>query len=46
MADYYFTIPDPNYKLKGSRDPLGLQSVWKETAQIWILTQYLKWILL
>jgi len=33
MAIYYLTKPDPNYKLKGSRDPLGLQTVWKETAQ-------------
>jgi len=33
MTEYYFTKPDPDYKLKGSRDPLGLQVVWKETAQ-------------
>ncbi len=25
---YYFTQIDPDFKLKGSRDPLGFQSVW------------------
>lgn len=33
MLNYFFTKPDPDFKLKGSRDPLGLQVVWKETAQ-------------
>lgn len=33
MLDYFFTEPDPDYKLKGSRDPLGLQVIWRETGQ-------------
>ncbi len=25
---YFFTALDPNYRIKGSRDPLGFQSLW------------------
>ena len=25
---YYFTALDPNFRIKGSRDPLGFQSIW------------------
>jgi hypothetical protein len=25
---YYFSALDPNYRIKGSRDPLGFQSLW------------------
>ena len=25
---YYFTALDPNFRVKGSRDPLGFQSIW------------------
>lgn len=29
---YFFTSLDPNYKIKGSRDPLGFQSLWAEAG--------------
>jgi len=29
---YYFTQIDPDFKLKGSRDPLGFQSVWSHAG--------------
>lgn len=29
---YFFTSIDPNYRIKGSRDPLGFQSLWAEAG--------------
>lgn len=29
---YYFTQTDPDFKLKGSRDPLGFQSIWSHAG--------------
>jgi hypothetical protein len=29
---YFFTQFDPDYKLKGSRDPLGFQSIWSNAG--------------
>ncbi len=31
--EYFFSKPDPDYRIKGSRDPLGFQTIWKQTAQ-------------
>ncbi len=30
---YYFTEQDPDYAIKGSRDPLGLQVIWQKEAK-------------
>jgi hypothetical protein len=30
---YYLTNPNPNYSIKGSRDPLGLQVLWQPAAR-------------
>lgn len=26
---FFFTSPDPNFRIKGSRDPLGFQTIWQ-----------------
>jgi hypothetical protein len=31
--NYYFTHPDPDYTIKGSRDPLGFQVIWQHQAK-------------
>lgn len=30
---YYITEKDPNYSIKGSRDPLGLQVIWQNAGR-------------
>lgn len=30
---FYFTQQDPNYRIKGSRDPLGFQRLWQQTGR-------------
>ena len=30
---YYFTEQDPNYRIQGSRDPLGFQVVWQRVGR-------------
>ena len=30
---YFITERDPNYAIKGSRDPLGFQSIWQEAGR-------------
>jgi hypothetical protein len=30
---YFLTDPDPNYSIKGSRDPLGFQVIWQPAAR-------------
>jgi hypothetical protein len=30
---FYFTIADPDYRVKGARDPLGLQVIWQRQAR-------------
>jgi hypothetical protein len=29
---FYFTDLDPDYRIKGARDPLGIQVIWQEQA--------------
>jgi hypothetical protein len=33
---YFITSQDPNYTVKGSRDPLGLQVIWQEAGR-WLI---------
>lgn len=33
MPLYYFTKPDPDYAVKGSRDPLGFQVIWQHQGK-------------
>lgn len=33
QPSYYFTIKDPDYSVKGSRDPLGFQVIWQQQAK-------------
>lgn len=30
--NFYFTQQDPNYRIKGSRDPLGFQRIWQQVG--------------
>lgn len=30
---YFFTDKDPNYTIKGSRDPLGFQKIWQDAGK-------------
>lgn len=30
---YYFTEQDPNYRIQGSRDPLGFQVIWQKVGR-------------
>ncbi len=30
---YHFTALDPNFRIKGSRDPLGFQSIWSRKGR-------------
>ena len=32
-SETFLTEQDPNYRIKGSRDPLGFQTVWARTAR-------------
>ena len=36
MSTYFLTSVDDDYKIKGSRDPLALQTVWQNTARLLI----------
>jgi hypothetical protein len=31
---YFFSATDPNYRIKGSRDPLGFQSLWSSAGHM------------
>ena len=33
LLNYYFTDQDPDYTVKGSRDPLGFQVIWQASAR-------------
>jgi hypothetical protein len=33
MLNYYLTDKDPNYTIKGSRDPLGFQVIWQSAGR-------------
>jgi hypothetical protein len=30
---FFFTEQDPNYRIKGSRDPLGFQPIWQSLGR-------------
>lgn len=34
MSTLFLTALDPDYRIKGSRDPLGFQSVWQQTGKL------------
>ncbi|MBX2889734.1 MAG: hypothetical protein KF734_02290 [Saprospiraceae bacterium] len=34
MPSFFLTAPDPDYRIKGSRDPLGFQSLWQQTGRL------------
>ncbi|MEZ4942839.1 MAG: hypothetical protein R3D58_18355 [Saprospiraceae bacterium] len=34
MSNLFLTAPDPDYRIKGSRDPLGFQPVWQQTGKL------------
>jgi hypothetical protein len=34
MDTYFLTASDPDYHIKGSRDPLGFQAIWQKTGRL------------
>lgn len=34
MSNLFLTALDPDYRIKGSRDPLGFQSIWQQTGKM------------